>query len=80
MRCAVCMAESGISKDADGFPLSLKEPFMSPFVVGDADEVDPLASRTRPRGLGERDFDFLLGMCEWCVGGAALSKCSSCSS
>jgi len=29
------------------------------------EEVDPLASAgcRRPRGLGERDFDFLCGMC-----------------
>ena len=75
MRCAVCIALSGISKDADGFPLSLKEPFMLPFEVGDADEADPLVSSwTRPRGLGERDFDFLLGICD--VGVAAASKSS----
>jgi hypothetical protein len=72
IRCAVCIALSGISKDADGFPLSLKEPFMLPLDVGDvAVDADPLESRTRPCGLGDRDFDFLLGMC---VGVAALSK------
>lgn len=42
---------------------------MSPFAVEAVDEVDPFASYARPRGLGERDFDFLLGMCD-----AALSK------
>jgi hypothetical protein len=75
IKCAVCIALSGISKDADVFPLSLKEPFMLPLEVGDAvDDADPLESRTRPCGLGDRDFDFLLGMC---VGVAALSKSSS---
>jgi hypothetical protein len=60
------------------FPLSLKDPFISPFEVGDvADEVDPLESCTRPRGLGDRDLDFLLGMCSCCAEVAALSKCSS---
>jgi hypothetical protein len=74
IRCAVCIALSGISKDAEGFPLSLKEPFMLPLDVGEADDAVPLESRTRPCGLGDRDFDFLLGMC---VGVAALSKSSS---
>ena len=54
------MALSGISREAEGFPLSLKDPFISPLDVGDAEDVDPLASCTRPRGLGDRDFDFLL--------------------
>jgi hypothetical protein len=48
---------------------------MLPLDVGDAaDDVDPLDWCTRPCGLGDRDFDFLLGMC---VGVAALSKSSS---
>jgi hypothetical protein len=45
IKCAVWVALSEISKEADGFPLSLKEPFMLPLDVGDAaDEVDPLGS------------------------------------
>lgn len=71
------MALSGISRDAVFFPRSLNDPFISPFDVGDAEDVDPFASRTRPRGLGDRDFDFLLGICECCAGLVALSKCSS---
>lgn len=64
-------------KEAEGFPLSLKDPFISPLDVGDAEDVDPLASCTRPRGLGDRDFDFLLGICECCADVVALSNCSS---
>jgi len=71
------MALSGISREAEGFPLSLNDPFISPLDVGDAEDVDPLVSCTRPRGLGDRDFDFLLGMCECCADVAALSNCSS---
>lgn len=44
IRCAVCIALSGISKEAAGFPLSLKEPFMLPLDVGEADDADPLDS------------------------------------
>jgi hypothetical protein len=77
IRCAVCIALSGVSSDAIGFPLSLNDPFISPFEMGDADVVDPLLSGTRPRGLGDRDFDFLLGMCDWFAGVATLSKSSS---
>jgi hypothetical protein len=43
IRCAVWVALSGMSKDAAGFPLSLKEPFILPLDVGDAaEDVDPL--------------------------------------
>ena len=71
------MALSGISREAEGFPLSLNDPFISPLDFGDAEDIDPLASCTRPRGLGDRDFDFLLGISECCVGVVALSNCSS---
>ena len=71
------MALSGISREEAGFPLSLKDPFISPLDVGDAEDVDPLASCTRPRGLGDRDFDFLLGICECCADVVALSNGSS---